>query len=90
MTIGTLSLSPSFSPDVLSYTASTGNKTNAVTAKAEDGAIIDITLDNANGNGLAVTNGSAVTWADGENVLAIAVTDGDAETALYTVVVTKS
>ena len=84
MTIGTLSLSPSFSPDVLSYTAST------VTAKAEDGAIIDITLDNANGNGLAVTNGSAVTWADGENVLTIAVTDGDAETALYTVVVTKS
>lgn len=61
-----------------------------VTAKAEDGAIIDITLDNANGNGLAVTNDSAVTWADGENVLTIAVTDGDAETALYTVVVTKS
>lgn len=90
MTVGSLSLSPSFSPEILSYTASTVNKTNTVTAKAGFGAIIDITLDNADGNGLAVTNGSAVTWAAGKNILTIAVTDGSAQTALYTVEVTKS
>jgi ABC-type nitrate/sulfonate/bicarbonate transport system substrate-binding protein len=76
---------------VLSYTVNTSNKSNVVKATAEDDTVaIDITLDNANGNGIAVSNGNAVTWADGENDLTIAVTADGSGTVLYTVKVIKS
>lgn len=67
------------------YTASTTNATNKITATpASDTASIEITVGET-----AVENGSAATWAAGENVVTIKVTDGDATTT-YTVTVTKS
>lgn len=66
-----------------SYTASTTNATNAVTATpADENADVVIKL-----NGEAAT--SPVTWQVGENTLTIDVTNGDAAKT-YTVTVTKS
>ena len=85
LTLGNLTLSPTFDADTTSYTTATSNATNTVTAAAADsGATIVIT----NGS-TAVTNGSAATWAEGENTLTIVVTNGTA-TKTYTVTVTKS
>lgn len=85
LTIGSLTLTPTFSADVAEYTASTTNATNTVTATAEDA---NATIEIKNGE-TTVTNGAAATWADGENTLTIKVTNGTAE-KVYTVTVTKS
>ena len=85
LTIGALSLTPEFDPDVTEYSATTTNATNTVTATPEDeGATVSI----LNGS-TPVTNGQAATWADGANTLKITVTNGDAE-EVYTVSVTKN
>ena len=85
LTLGSLTLTPTFDPDVTSYTAATSNATNTVTAMAEaSGATIAI----ANGE-TTVANGGAATWTDGTNTLTITVTNGTA-TKTYTVTVTKS
>ncbi len=84
LTVGSLALTPAFSPDVTEYAAETSNATNTVTATPRD-ADAEVTLTV---NGAAVGNGSAVTWDDGENTVTAAVTNGgDART--YTVTVTK-
>ena len=71
MTIGALTLSPEFDGEELEYTASTTNASNKVTATATDPtAVITIDLD-----GVAVENGSSPTWASGDNILTITVTD---------------
>lgn len=68
-----------------SYAAETANATNTITAVAEDsGAEIAVTV-----NGEEVSNGSAATWADGENTLAVNVVNGTAEKT-YTATVTKA
>lgn len=67
------------------YTASTTNATNKITATpASDTASVEIAVGEA-----AVESGSAATWAVGENVVTIKVTDGEAEKT-YTVTVTKT
>lgn len=67
------------------YTASTTNATNKITATpASDTASVAITVGET-----VVENGSAATWAAGENVVTIKVADGEAEKT-YTVTVTKS
>lgn len=85
LSIGNLTLSPTFSPDVTSYTADTSNATNVVTAAATDSnAAIAIT----NGTD-KVTNGTSASWSDGDNALNITVTNGSA-VKTYTVTVNKS
>ncbi len=83
LTIGSLTLNPAFNANVTSYTASTSNASNAVTATASDGATVSI---RANGN--TVQNGGSVTWTTGENTVEITVTKGGAS-RVYTVTVTK-
>ena len=84
LTIGALTLTPAFDPDEASYTATTTNATNTVTATPEDPrSTVSITV-----GGTAVNNGSAAAWTDGENTLTVKVTNGDAEKT-YTVTVTK-
>jgi len=69
---------------VLEYTTTTTNATNKITASSIDEAvIIEIDLD-----GDVVANGTSPTWASGENVVTITVTDGISET-VYVVTVTK-
>ena len=85
LTIGTLTLDPTFDADVVSYTANTTNQTNTITATAED-PDAEITILNGE---TPVTNGTAATWSDGQNTVSITVKNGTAQ-KVYTVVVTKS
>jgi len=84
LTIGSISLDPTFAAGTTAYTAETSNATNAITATAADeNAGVSITV-----NGDSLTNGSSVTWEDGENTVVITVTNGGSSKT-YTVVVTK-
>ena len=79
-------MSPAFDADETEYTATTRNNTNTVTATALDSnADVAILLNSET----AVTNGTAATWAAGENTLEVTVTNGSAQ-KVYTVAVTKS
>lgn len=85
LTIGSVTLSPTFNANTIVYTAATTNATNAVTATAEDtGATVAITV-----NGTAHTSGESATWQTGTNTVVATVTNGTA-TKVYTVTVTKS
>lgn len=85
LTLGTLTLSPEFAPETTSYTATTTNATNIVSAVAKDAAA-EVTITN---NENPVANGLPVTWDAGSNELAVTVTNGTASKE-YTVTVTKS
>lgn len=87
LTVGSLSLSPAFDGDVLSYTATASAATAAVNATTEVAdAQVAISYNNAN-----VKNGGTVTWlADGTaHPLTVTVKNGN-ETVVYTVNVTKA
>ncbi len=84
LTIGSISLDPTFAAGTTAYTAETSNATNAITATAADeNAGVSITV-----NGDSLTNGSSATWEDGENTVVITVTNGGSSKN-YTVIVTK-
>jgi hypothetical protein len=70
---------------VTSYTATTANNTNKVTATAGEDAILLLEV-----NGALLGNGTSATWVDGENVLTITVTENGKATTEYTMTVTKS
>lgn len=84
LTIGNLSLSPSFDPTVTEYTLTTTNNQNKVTATpADENAEVEISV------GITpIENATAATWETGENNVTIKVTNGTSVTT-YTVVVTK-
>lgn len=86
LTLGTLTISPSFNKSIHYYEAATTDATNKITAAAIDGtnATVAITVE-----GVAHTNDTAATWATGENEVIITVTNGT-EVETYTVIVTKS
>ena len=84
LTIGALTLTPEFSPNITNYAATTSNATNTITATpAAAGATVAITV-----NDTPVQSGAAATWETGENTVKIIVTKGTA-TKTYTVTVTK-
>jgi len=84
LTIGSLTLTPTFSPNTTAYAATTSNSTNTVTAvAAAQGATVAITV-----NGSAIQSGSSATWNTGENTVVVTVTNGTT-TKTYTVTVTK-
>lgn len=85
LTLGSLTLSPTFNSGVFAYTAATTNATTAINATAaKSGAVI--TIDHG---GDAVTNGGTITWDSGANTVTVTVKNGTT-TQVYTVVVTKS
>lgn len=84
LAVGSLTLTPTFDADVTEYAATTENATNTVTATATDSnATVELYL------GETKQTGTTITWASGENVLKVVVTNGTA-TKTYTVTVTKS
>lgn len=85
LTIGQLTLTPSFATNVTEYAAATTNATDVITAAADDA---DATIVIKNGSS-TVTNGSAATWATGTNTVTVTVTKGTVD-KVYTVTVTKS
>lgn len=90
--IGGLKLSPAFSADEDTYTASTTNATNTVNAvPADAGASIEITNTHDTSVVDKYDNGAAITWATGSNTVAVKVTAENGTTAkTYTITVTKS
>ena len=85
LTIGQLTLTPSFSTNVTEYAAATTNASDVITAAADDSsASIEIKKGST-----TVTNGSTASWSAGENTVTIKVTKGTV-VKTYTVTVTKS
>lgn len=84
LSIGGLTLTPTFDPATDTYTAATTNASNMVSAVPAVGGAVEITS-----GGKKVTNGSSITWASGANSVAIKVTNGG-QSKTYTVTVTKS
>ena len=85
LTIGTLALTPAFDENTTTYTVTTENATDAVSATAANSsATVAITV-----NGDSHTSGESATWSTGQNVVTVLVTKSGAAKA-YTVVVTKS
>lgn len=84
LTIGGLTLTPSFDANTAAYTATTSNATNSIAATPSVGCTAEITL-----NGKKVQNGSALTWKPGENKVDITVFNGTLSKS-YAVTVTKS
>ena len=84
LTIGSLTLSPTFDADVTAYTTTTSNASNKVTATAAEGVTIAITV-----NGDALENEASATWETGENTVVVTASAAGTETTTYTVTVTK-
>lgn len=84
LTIGGLTLTPSFDANTAAYTATTSNATNSIAATPSVGCTAEIML-----NGKKVQNGSALTWKPGENKVDITVFNGTLSKS-YAVTVTKS
>lgn len=87
LTIGGKALSPEFDATTTTYTFATTNSSNTVKATPADaGAQAEVKVgDNVIGNG------TAATWAAGENQVTVTVTAQDGTTAkVYKVTVTKS
>ena len=84
LSIGGLTLTPTFDPATDTYTTSTSNASNMVSAVPAVGGAVEITS-----GGKKVTNGSSVTWASGANSVAVKVNNGG-QSKTYTVTVTKS
>lgn len=82
--IGSLTLTPAFDAGVTSYTTSTTNASDVVTATAEAGLTVTI----MNG-ATAIDSGDAATWTSGDNTLTITVSNGE-DSIVYTVTVTAS
>ena len=87
LTIGSQALTPTFAAATVSYTATTTNATNTITAVPSDaGAEIHVLVNNAE-----IDNGTAATWQTGSNTVKVNVTAPDGTTTkTYTVTVTKS
>ncbi len=85
LTVGSLTLSPTFDADLDAYTATTNEATATVTATATDNdSGIAVVV-----NGDSIANGGTASFEDGANTIVITVTNGSA-TRSYTVTVTKS
>lgn len=90
--VGKLTLSPAFNADTASYTATTEDATNTVTAiPADADATITITNTHDSDQTDSYDNGASVKWAEGSNTLKVKVVAADGSTNQeYTVTVTKS
>lgn len=84
LSLGTVTLEPTFAPETVSYTATTTNATNTINAQANDpNATVSIMANDA-----PVSNGSAITWQEDSNTVVITVENGGQSKA-YTITVTK-
>lgn len=84
LTIGALTLTPTFDDAKFAYTTTTTNAKDAITATPAAGATAVIMV-----NGAVVTSGSDATWTTGTNNVTVAVTDANGITVVYRVTVTK-
>jgi len=83
LSVGALSLSPSFSPETYEYTAAATDASNMVSAVPTTGSTAVVKLGSKK-----LQNGGRAVWETGSNVLSIDVANGD-KSVKYTVTVTK-
>ncbi|MGO5022093.1 phage major capsid protein [Lawsonibacter sp. LCP25S3_G6] len=83
LTIGGLALSPTFATGTDTYTATTSNAKDAISAVPTMGSTVTITVGKTR-----VQNGGEATWSSGSNVVSITVNNGK-NSKVYTVTVTK-
>lgn len=91
LTVGALSLSPSFDADVATYTASAANNVSSVAVNAtaaQSDAQVSITVTSGSTT-KRVNNGANAALAVGDNVIAVTVKQGNA-TRVYQVTVTRA
>ncbi len=90
--LGAAALNESFAGGTTTYTSTTTNASNVITAiPADAGAEIEILVDPPTGDPYEIDNSTAVTWETGETTVTINVTAADGKTKkAYTVTVTKS
>ena len=84
ITIGSLTLTPTFDPATDTYTTTTTNASDAVSATAATGVTVAIEA-----NSVAIDSGDEVTWTPGDNTVTITATNG-VDTKTYTVTVSAS
>ena len=84
LSIGTLTLDPTFDADTNNYETDTENASDTVTATAGSGVDVVITV-----NGNSITNGTAPTWAAGDNLVSVQLASKDGMNT-YSITVTKS
>jgi hypothetical protein len=84
LSIGSLTLTPTFDKDVLEYTTTTTNDSDIVTATAtsQDATVAVIA------NKRSINTGNGVPWVDGANQVLVEVNNGDSSTT-YEITVTK-
>lgn len=84
ITIGSLTLTPTFDAATTAYTTTTTNASDAVSATAATGVTVTIEA-----NSVAIDSGDEVTWTPGDNTVTITATNG-VDTKTYTVTVSAS
>lgn len=84
LTVGALTLTPTFDADVTEYAVTTENNSNKVTASAAEGLELELKLGDTE-----IENESSPTWEVGDNVITITVTNAIGNSEEYTVTVTK-
>lgn len=86
MAIGSLTLTPTFSPTVENYAVTTTNATNTVTATTNAvGASVEIKV-----NGETIDSGDSVAWNVGDNTVVVKITQDGYTPHVYTITVTKT
>lgn len=85
LTIGSLTLTPTFDDETFAYTTSTTNDSDSVAATGVSGASVNVKV-----NGEAITNGTSPTWETGNNNVEITVSKTGYVTTVYSVTVVKS
>lgn len=85
LTVADAVLSPTFDADTTSYTTTVTAATSVVTATAENGTNVVITV-----NGDSITSGTAATWQAGNNTVVITASKPGANATTYYLTVTKS
>lgn len=84
LTVGALTLTPTFDADVTEYAVTTENNSNKVTASAAEGLELELKLGDTK-----IENESSPTWEVGDNVITVMVTNAIGDSEEYTVTVTK-
>lgn len=84
LTVGALTLTPTFDADVTEYAVTTENNSNKVTASAAEGLELELKLGDTE-----IENESSPAWEVGDNVITVTVTNAIGDSEEYTVTVTK-
>ena len=84
LTIGTLTLTPTFNGDIYVYETETTNATDTVSAVGASGTTVMISV-----NGSAHTSSESATWTTGDNLVVVTVSKVGSVSSVYTVTVNK-